>query len=351
MIQDYGWDEYIHKHDRTHLSTNQIGRVISVRGTNYLLMSDSGELNAELTGKLLFCLSREEQPKVGDWVKFITYESLGFITEILPRTNELFRKTPGKETARQVIAANIDAALIIQGLDHDFNPMRLERYIAQCIACNIKPIIILNKSDLMTNQQEVEHEVNKLQRNLPVYFCSTLTGAGIPVLTNNIFQPKKTYLFIGSSGVGKSSLINILHGNKRQKVNEISSSTGKGKHTTTTRELFRLPNGSLLIDTPGMREFGIGFSDDYNTNETFPVISKLAEDCKFRDCKHLNEEGCAIIEALQKNQIDPVVYESYLKLMREHLHFEKSIHDKKKEGKRFGRMVREVKDFRKKNKY
>ncbi len=351
-IITYGWNKYQSKQKSiTQVNENEIGRIISIKGTSYTLATNTGELKAELTGQLLYTLSKEELPKVGDWVKYMEFDSLGIIVSVFPRINMLFRRAPGKQTSRQVIAANIDAAIIVQGLDHNFNLMRLERYIAQIISCEIKPVVILNKVDLVKNKETYIDEVKKLQRDIQVYLCSTFSNDGIGILKQELFDSEKTYVFIGSSGVGKSSLLNAISGTEIRPTNIISDTTGKGKHTTTTRDLFVLPNGSLVIDTPGMREFGIGFDEDSNQQETFPVISKFAENCKYADCKHINEKGCAVIKAYEEEEIEPVVYESYIKLMKEQVHFEKTIHDKKREGKIFGKMVREAKANRKKYKY
>ena len=351
-IITYGWNKYQSILNNTNqINANETGRIISIKGIIYTLATNSGELKAELTGQLLYTLSKEELPKVGDWVQFIQYDTSGIILSVLPRFNFLFRKTPGKQTNRQLIAANIDCAIIVQGLDNDFNLMRLERYIAQVISCDIKPVVILNKADLVESKQKYVTEVQRLQRNIPVYLCSTLTNDGIDVLQNELFEPGKTYVFIGSSGVGKSSLLNAISGIEFRLTNNISGTTGKGKHTTTTRDLFVLPNGSLVIDTPGMREFGIGFDENSNQEETFPIISKFAGNCRYTDCKHIREKGCAVVQALENGEIEPVVYESYLKLMREQQHFEKSIHEKRREGKIFGKMAKEAMINRKKYKY
>jgi ribosome biogenesis GTPase len=158
-------------------------------------------------------------------------------------------------------------------------------------------------------------------------------------------------MLIGSSGVGKSSLLNSLDGGGIQKTAEISDTTSKGRHTTTTRDLFQLPNGSLMIDTPGMREFGLTFEDGTSSDELFPEIGKLASECRFPDCKHLNEPGCGVIAAVESGQLDPLLYESYLKLINEQRRFEIKIEDKKRLDKQFGRMAREAQNFKKKNKY
>jgi ribosome biogenesis GTPase len=269
----------------------------------------------------------------------------------MPRMNELSRRSPGTKTEKQVLAANIDYALIVQGLDRDFNIMRLERYLVQITACNIQPVIVLNKTDLTDDPEKYILEVKKLGRDCPVYLCSTYSKNGITELKEKVLMTNKTYILVGSSGAGKSSLLNSLMDNSERPTGSLSGSTGKGRHITTSRDLFRLPDGSLVIDSPGMREFGIVFDEDHFAGGLFPLIEKLAKDCRFADCLHLNEEGCAVIEAYEMGTLESQVYESYLKLIKEQKHFEINAEDRKRMGKRFGKMVREARDYRKKYKY
>ena len=205
------------------------------------------------------------------------YGAMGYLISVLPRMNELSRKAAGVKFEKQVLAANVDYAFIVQGLDADFNIMRLERYIVQILSCGIKPIVLLNKSDLVDRiLEEYIAQVNRLKRDCGVFCCSTYSGVGIDVLVNDVMEQGKTYILVGSSGTGKSSLLNSLMNFQLQKISEKSHSTGKGKHTTTTRELFQLPNGSLVIDTPGMREFGMTSDEGQHSAELFPEISKFA---------------------------------------------------------------------------
>lgn len=351
-LENYGWNKYFQEHYNKLIKDNfEIGRVISIKGFKHILMTNEGELETELSGKLLYGTETETLPKVGDWVFFIRYDVMGYIIDVLPRINELSRKSPGTKADRQVLAANIDYALIVQGLDRDFNIMRLERYLVQISACNIIPIVILNKADLTDDPEKYKHEVAKLGRNCPVYFCSTFNQIGIAELKNAVLESKKTYILIGSSGVGKSSLLNSFMDTYERETGHISGSTGKGRHITTSRDLFQLPNGSLVIDTPGMREFGIAFEEGPHASGLFPLIEKLAGNCKFYDCQHLNETGCAVLAAYRSGTLEPEVYESYLKLRKEQKHFEIKTEDKKRLGKQFGKMIREVREYRKKYKY
>lgn len=352
LLTEFGWGK-IHEQyfDASQSTEFRIGRVISVRGFKYELITEKGELETELSGKLLYGSSGEELPKVGDWVKYLDYDQMGYIVDVLPRQNFLSRKSPGNKTEKQVLAANIDCALVVQGLDRDFNLMRLDRYLVQLVACQIKAAVVLNKADLVENTQSYSDEIRKLGRDCEIYFCSTYTGQGIDELKNDILQPQKTFILIGSSGVGKSSLLNALMSDEKQKTGVVSDNTSKGKHTTTSRDLFRLASGSLIIDTPGMREFGVTFEDGTSSDEMFPAVAKFASACRYSDCKHVNETGCAVIEAANNGELEPEVYASYVKLLKEQRRFEVSAEDKKREGKEAGRRSREANNFRKKFKY
>jgi ribosome biogenesis GTPase len=324
--------------------------VISIKGFKYFLITEKGEMEAELSGKLLYGSEPENLPKVGDWVFYMDYESMGYIIEMFPRMNALSRKNPGNKIERQVLATNVDHALIVQGLDRNYNLMRLERYRVQIMTCGINPIVILNKADLVENPEQQKSEAEALMK-CAVFYCSTYTGMGLKELQEQVLKKNKTYILIGSSGVGKSSLLNAMGSSEVVKTGETSDVTSKGKHTTTTRDLFQLPNGSLLIDTPGMREFGLTFEEGSSSDELFPEIRKFAGGCKFPDCSHVNEPGCNVVNALGTGELDPVLYESYLKLIREQRRFEVNIEDKKRLNKQFGRMAREAQNFKKKNKY
>ena len=350
-LEEYGWNIFHQQNYSSHQNEEQSkGRVISIKGFKYWLITENGELETELSGKLLYGSDPEDLPKVGDWVSYLDYGEIGYILSVCPRMNSLSRRNPGNKTEKQILGTNIDYALIVQGLDRDFNLMRLERYLTQVTSCGVTPLVILNKADLVKNPAEYHEEVLRLKRDCKIFFCSTLTGFGIQEL-KDAFEKGKTYILIGSSGVGKSSLLNILMNDDLQKTQSISTFNNKGTHTTTSRDLFQLPSGSLLIDTPGMREFGVTSEDGENSDSLFPVIEEFARQCHYSDCKHLNEEGCAILEALQSGKLDRAIYESYVKLMKEQRRFEINIEDQKRLNKQFGKMTKEAKNHRKKYKY
>lgn len=343
---DYGWTN-VQREQLDHFSKTLLpGRVIAIKGFKYLLITERGELEAELSGKVLYGSAVEALPKVGDWVLYLDYDTTGYITEVLPRVNALTRKDPGTKSDRQVLACNIDYALIVQGLDRDFNLMRMDRYIVQIMSCQITPVVILNKSDLVGNPAGFANQVYGLMRDCEVFLCSTYTGYGIAEIRSQVLKKQKTCILIGSSGAGKSSLLNALMNAQVQPTGAVSDFSQKGKHTTSTRDLFKLENGCLIIDSPGMREFGVTSAEGHACSELFPAISQFAAGCRFPDCKHLNECGCAVIEAIKTGNLDETIYTSYIKLTREQGRFELTASEKKRLGKRMGKMVREAKAFR-----
>jgi len=216
--------------------------------------------------------------------------------------------------------------------------------------CNVPAVVLLNKADLREDKEYFVNEIYKLQRDCRVIFCSTLSRDGMDTLAN-FLQAGMTYILIGSSGVGKSSILNALMNRELQKTNRMSEITSKGKHTTTTRDLFQLPNGSMIIDTPGMREFGLTMEDSETSDALFPRIYELARDCRYSDCTHQDEPGCAVLSALETGDLDHGMYDSYVKLIKELRRFQVKIEDRKRISKQWGRMTREAKNHRKKNKY
>jgi ribosome biogenesis GTPase len=351
-LEQFGWNDFFSQYNKLNENKEFVtGRIISVKGFKYQLMLESGETEAELSGKLLFGTDNEFLPKVGDWVFCLKYDTMGYITEVYPRINRLARKNPGNTSEIQVLAANIDYALIVQGLDRDFNLMRLDRYLVQILANGISPIIVLNKADLVDDREAYRKEVSRLGKDCPVYFCSAYDGSGLEELLTQVMLPAKTYIMVGSSGVGKSSLLNSFRKSAERITGPLSASTSKGMHVTTSRDMFRLPGGSLIIDTPGMREFGIALDEGLQTDGLFPAIDEFSHRCRYDDCSHTNEEGCAVIEAFENGLLDPAVYNSYIKLMKEQKRFEIRAGDRKRLGKQFGKMVREAKDYRDKYKY
>jgi ribosome biogenesis GTPase len=336
-----------------HLEGFDIGRIISEHKERYIVATEKGEFDAEITGNLRFTAnSRLDFPAVGDWVALTIYDSYhSIIHKILPRDSIISRKAIASTNAIQIIATNIDYAFIMLAVDRDFNINRIERYLTICNTSNIQPIIILNKIDLI-DAQELKQMINSIQKRIStiaIHAISNKSEQGYENLKHSI-KPQKTYCLLGSSGVGKSTLINTLSKQQLMKTKNISSSSQRGKHTTSHRELTILENGGILIDTPGMRAVGITNTSD-GLVTTFETIIKYSKSCKFSNCSHTTEVGCAVIEAVAKNEIDEASYDNFLKMEREKEHFESSLAEKRKKDKDFGKMIKQVINMRKSNKY
>ncbi len=334
------------------LDTFSVGRVISEHKERYIVKSDQGEFDAEIIGNLRYSSSsRSDFPAVGDWVAISEYdENKVLIHAVFPRQTIIERQAVGLHGEKQIIAANIDYAFIMQAVDNDFNVNRIERYLTICNASGVKPIIILNKIDLIekTHLQELVDSIENRINNMPIFTISNETLVGYDNLSSTIEQGK-TYCLLGSSGVGKSSLLNNLSGKIFMKTGSISSSTNKGKHITTHRELTILENGGIIIDNPGMREVGITDSVD-GLEITFDDIIELSKSCKYSDCTHINETGCAVLESVENGNLDQNSYSNYLRMEREKDHFESSVAERRNKDKQFGKMVKDMKkNYRKNN--
>ncbi|MDF9798166.1 ribosome biogenesis GTPase [Catalinimonas alkaloidigena] len=331
----------------------ELARVIVEHKERYIVQTVQGTYHAEITGNLRFSASsRRDFPAVGDWVKVTPMdENSAVILEVFPRTSLLERQAVGKHGETQIIATNIDVAFIVQAVGHDYNLKRIERYMAICHASDIKPLIILTKIDLV-QEEEVEKLVGQIKeriKHIQVIPLSNETQKGFDQL-HAVMYPHKTYCFLGSSGVGKSTIINHLCGQEVLKTSLISSSTNKGRHTTSHRELMVLPNKSIVIDTPGMRE--VGMTDQAEGIEmTYDEIVELAEQCKFNDCTHTHEVGCAVLEAVNAGEISQDAYDNYLKLKREQSHFSSTLKEKRQKSKEQGKLYKAIQAEKRKHKY
>lgn len=353
-LEDLGLNQNLKAHFKTeNPEAFEVGRVIVEHKERYIVQTKQGNFNAEITGNLRFTAeSRVDFPTVGDWIKLSIYDKdLAVIQGILPRTSLLERQAIGKYGERQLIAANVDYAFIIQSVGHDFNLNRLERYVTICHSSSIVPIIVLSKIDLITPDeiQNLTRQVQKRAKDVPVVALSNESMEGYEALKTFI-KKGKTYCMLGSSGVGKSSLTNNLLGEQLMGISTISESTNKGKHITSYRALFVLQTGGIIIDTPGMRELGIT-DQAQSVEQTFDYILQLAESCKFNDCTHTNEVGCAVLEALEDGELDYDAYENYQKLRRERMHFESTIREKRAKDKKQGKLYKRIQQIKRKNKY
>ncbi|NUN08964.1 MAG: ribosome small subunit-dependent GTPase A [Ignavibacteriaceae bacterium] len=350
-LTDLGYDGYFENYrTENNLDFQQIARVIAEHKERYIIRALSGELEAEITGNMRYAAEgREDFPAVGDWVSFVSYDpGFAIINKIFPRFSAIKRQAAGGKGEVQLIAVNVDYAFLVQSAGHDFNINRFERYLTVCYSSKVSPVILLTKTDLITDEQLslLIESINQRIEGVPVLAISNATMAGYDKL-NQAIERGKTYCLLGSSGVGKSSMINNLSGRNVMKTDEISWSTNKGKHVTTHRELVLLESGGILIDNPGMREVGIADTTN-GLEKTFDKIIALSEGCKYKDCTHIHESGCAVLEAIESGEIDKHSYENYLKMHKEKAYFESTQAERKKKEKQMGKLLKNYnKEFRK----
>jgi ribosome biogenesis GTPase / thiamine phosphate phosphatase len=333
------------------LTSFEAGRVIAEHRERYTVRTDKGEFEAEITGNIRFSAEgREDFPAVGDWVALTTYDSdFAVIHHIFPRSSIIKRQAVSRFGEIQVIAANIDYAFVVQSVDRDLNINRLERYLTICNSSGVTPIIVLSKIDLINEEQTFRILENIKSRiiNVPVIALSNESQDGYDAIIKFI-EKGKTYCMLGSSGVGKSTLLNNLAGKPIMRTDNISGSTNRGRHVTSHRELIVLENGGILIDNPGMREVGIADSTG-GLEITFDMIVSLSQKCKFKDCTHTNESGCSVYKAVEDGEIDKASYENYLRMQREKAHFESTVAERREKDKKFGRFMKNYKKDMKKN--
>jgi ribosome biogenesis GTPase len=293
-------------------------RIIREDRGKYIAYSELGEFACEISGKLRFeTNSKGKFPTVGDWIAVSVHsnEKKATIHALLPRKSVFSRKVAGQIIDEQVIAANIDTVFIVIGLDLNFNLRRIERYLSVACESGVIPVVLLNKADLCAETEARKREVESIAFGIEVHVLSASQNVGMEIL-NKYIHTGETVAFLGSSGVGKSTIINSLLGTERLKVNKVSKLGSRGRHTTTFRELILLPSGGMVIDTPGMRELQV-WGDEEGFKKVFDDIEELALNCRFRDCSHGNEPACAIQEALNNGTLSPKRLENYLKLKKE----------------------------------
>lgn len=356
-IEDFGYDDFFETNRRKlGLDSFSVARVIAEHRGAYEVVNENGQFSAKITGKQIFnATKREDYPAVGDWVAIAELGSgKAAIQEILPRRTVIKRKSEdrnkiGGRVGAQVIGANIDVAFVVESVDRDYNLNRLERYFVLAREGGIKPAIILNKIDL-NSEEELDSKLTEIRDRFPdidIIPTSASSDLGLDKLKNYIASGL-TYCFLGSSGVGKSSLINKLLGKDTIKTKGISSYSGKGKHTTTGREMYFLParrslgaggqNGGIVIDNPGMREVGIT-NVNLGLDNAFDEIVSFAENCKYADCTHTHEPGCAVLSALSSEKLNEDRYNNYINLKKEAEYYRLSELEKREKDKKFGKFV------------
>jgi len=331
--------------DFSKLSNHELARVTSVHKESYKISNGNGDIIAELTGKLLYTTNSViDLPTTGDWVYVDFYDnnSHAIIHDVVSRKTVLKRKASGNSVDYQLIAANIDVAFIVQSLDYNFNLRRLERYLVMIIDSNIAPIILLSKSDLCSESEigEIVESVKSITADTTILIFSNQDKGTIKEISE-IITAGNTYCLLGSSGVGKTSLLNNIIGKDLFNTKTVSKKDNKGRHTTSSRELIQLDNGALLIDTPGMRELG-NIAVDTGIDETFSEIITLASQCKFSNCKHTSEKGCAIQTAIKEGELSEKRYQSYIKMVNESNFNDMSYYEKRQKDKNTGKMIKSI---------
>lgn len=352
-IEDLGYCEFFEaERAKLGLAVFEVARVTCELRGAYKVKNANGEFLAKVSGKDIFKNStREDFPAVGDWVAISELnKEQALIQAILPRRTTLKRKY-GDRNEAQMIATNVDVAFVIESVDRDFNLNRIERYSAIASDGGIRTTIILNKTDLIS-EEDLGFKLQQIKerfKDIDVIPTNTLKEEGLAKL-KTYFEKGKTYCFLGSSGVGKSSLINKLLDERKIKTNQIGEHSGRGKHTTTVREMYFWGNGSIVIDNPGVRE--IGMTDaTVGIDVLFDEITTLAEKCKFIDCTHVHEPGCAVLSALQAGKLDQAKYLNFINLKKETQHFKLNALEKKQKDRQFGKFLKEAKADLKKYKH
>lgn len=354
-----GYDDFFESsRKKLGLENFDVARVAVEYKGSYKVINPKGEFLAKITGKQIFnASSREDYPAVGDWVAMTDLDGEhATISSILPRKTILKRKSGdytriSDKAEVQIIATNINVAFIVESVGRNFNLNRFERFFSIANSGGVKAVAVLNKVDLISKEEldlnlaEIKNRFNETE----IITTSTVNESG-SIELNDYIKKGKTYCFLGSSGVGKSSLINRLLGEDIIKTENIGSRTGKGKHATTTREMYFLDNGGIVIDNPGIRGVGMAGTID-GVGDTFDEITTLAQQCKFVDCTHTNEPGCAVLEALDSGVLNAEKYANYINLKKEAEYYEMSEQEKKEKDRQFGKFMKTAKKDLKKYKY
>jgi ribosome biogenesis GTPase len=351
-LTSIGWNDFFEKAFTAFRGGELVPARIALQHRNYyVLYSALGELRGEPTGKMQYMASGpQDLPAVGDWVVIDprSDEGAATIVDILPRRTKFSRQAAGTKTEEQIVAANVDSVFIVSGLDNDFNIRRIERYLVLVSQSGASPVVLLNKADLCEDPESARREVASLGSQAPIHILSALKNEGVEVI-GSYLRHGATGALLGSSGVGKTTIINRLVRSDDRRTAPVREADDRGRHTTSARELIALPAGGMLIDTPGMRELQLWSSPDA-VSEVFEDIELIAENCRFRDCSHEVEPDCAVREAVERGELDEGRLESYSKLLRE-LNYQQRKNDpaqQRKEKERWKRIMVEYKKNKKK---
>lgn len=317
-----GWNTRLEQAFDEYLTAGLVPARVALEHTHiYRVMTETGETLARVSGRLRHrAAGRADFPAVGDWVALEPSKGAGDvrIVAVLPRHSRFSRRAAGDPTEEQVLAANVDAVFLVTGLDGDFNLRRIERYLLVASESGASPVIVLNKSDIPADANAMAEDVRALAGSVPVHVMSCQVSGDVNVLRQYL-DPGQTAALLGSSGVGKSTIVNRLVGHDMLRTREVREWDNRGRHTSTVRQLIVLPESGILIDTPGMRELQLWDAVEY-TGGTFADIERLANDCRFRDCRHRQEPGCAVRAAVEEGQLSSGRLESYHKLEDEQAH-------------------------------
>lgn len=343
-LKSIGYSDWFkNRVDEEKIAVHGVARIVSVHKDSYTVTKGGQEIFAELSGNLLYSTeAASDLPTTGDWVYADSYDddSHAIIYGVFPRKTLLKRKTAGKLVDFQLIAANIDVAFIIQSLNDNFNLRRLERYLVMVNESGIEPVILLSKCDLIANEEvnKIKQKVLAIAPQTTVMEFSNLNRKNIDSIIS-LLKCESSYCLLGSSGVGKTTLLNSIIGNEKFETQPVSKIQSKGRHTTTSRQLVRLESGAMIIDTPGMRELG-SMSVDDGLDETFSEILELSQTCKFANCSHTNEKGCSILAAINAGDLSEQRYQNYLKMKKESEFNQMSYLEKRKKDKSFGKLIK-----------
>lgn len=350
-LEQFGWDEQFADHFREFEQAGySAGRVASQIKNHYRLLTGEGELPAACSGGMFHRASgKSDLPTIGDWVAFKTIaagEKMARIQHVLPRKSKFSRKIAGKTVMEQPVAANVDSVFLMSSLDGEYNLRRIERYLTLTWESGARPVVLLNKADICEDAKSYQREAEEVVIGVPIHVISALRNTGLEQL-NRYLQKGSTVAMLGSSGVGKSTLLNTLVGEELQKVEEMGV-IGKGKHTTRRRELFILPSGAMMIDTPGMREIQL-WNVEEGLLDTFLEIDEMGKRCRFSDCRHQDEPDCAVKEAVEEGTIPRKRYENFLKMQGELEYLDskqdhKAMLERKAKDKRLAKLIKKIKN-------